>query len=338
MEQAGPVPVKKKRSGFWKDWSWIAVLALVMVAGFMAEDTRVQDIWAGWGYEAEGTAVNVEESLELTKDGARIFKATRPTVNNDVEYFNSVCPNFEKGDKYVVMGCYAEGQIHVFEVTHEQLTDGNNVTMAHELLHAVWARMGDKEKTQVKAWLDEAYNDNKEWFDEQLNSYDEEARQEEIYTRAGTTLASLPEGLEAHYAKYFGNRSQIVTYYQNYRAPFELLTKEMEDLNAKIKAVRAETEAEREAYRTGVADLNQRISQFNKCADTAGCFASEAQFNARRAQLNNERDTLEANRVSLNQKIDENNERIQKYRELKTSLGELNQAVDSRLEETQNKE
>lgn len=336
MEQAEPVP--KKRSGFLKDWVYFLVLGLVMVGCFLAEDTRVQDIWSGWGYQAEGVVAEIEESLDLTKDGARIFKATRPTANNDVEYFNSVCPNFEKGEKYVVMGCYAEGQIHVFEVTHEQLTDGNKVTMAHELLHAAWARMDDKEKTQVKAWLNEAYDGNKAWFDDQLGSYEEEARQEEIYTRAGTTLANLPENLEEHYAKYFGNRGQIVTYYQNYRAPFDLLTQEMDDLNAKIKTVRAETEAEREAYRTGVADLNQRISQFNQCADTAGCFASEAQFNTRRAQLNRERDALEANRVSLNQKIDENNERIQKYRELKTSLGELNQAVDSRLEETQNKE
>lgn len=332
------MPVKKKTS-FWKEWGWVIALGATALGVWLMGNQFVRDLWNGWGYEPEGIVAEIEESLALTKDARRIFRATRPTVNNDVTDFNQACPNFEKNSEqdFIVLGCYADGRIHVYEITHEGLKDGNKTTMGHELLHAVWARLDEKEREQVKVWLDEVYAANKEWFDEQLESYDEEARQEEIYTRAGTTVADLPAGLEEHYAGYFTNRAQVVEYYQNYRAPFELLVGEIEDLNTKIKAVRAETDAERERYRNGVADLNRRITKFNDCADTAGCFASEAQFERQRAALNAERDQLESNRQTLNAKIEANNARVEKAKALREDLGELTRAIDSRPEEVEDK-
>jgi len=112
---------------------------------------------------------------------------------------------------------------------------------------------------------------------------------------------------------------------------------EINELNAKIKEVRAETDAERESYRSGVADLNQRITKFNNCADTAGCFTSTAQFERQRAALNAERDQLERNRQALNTKIEENNARVEKAKALREDLGELTRAIDSRPEEVEDK-
>ena len=206
------------------------------------------------------------------------------------------------------------------------------MTAAHELLHAVWERMGESERRQVSGWLDQVYNERREWFEGELEVYDAEDRREEIYARAGTKLADLPDELENHYAKYFQNRAVIVQFYQDYEAPSLALQLEMEELFDQIQAVSEEVELGRETYLRDLEKLDAKIDQFNACAETAGCFVSQAEFTRQRQALLAEREHLEAVRAELNGKIAQNNQRIQDYRERQLQLGELNNAMNSNIE------
>lgn len=325
------MPVAKKKQNFWNDWGFVLAFLVIALALLSTQITFIQDLISGWGFEMSPKMAEIESDLGLTSTGRRILLATRPIVESDAEKFNEYCYH-DTAENVSVLGCYANGNIYAYEITHEQLVDENNVTVAHELLHAAWERTSESEREKIKVWLNEVYAANQAWFDEQLESYQEEARIEEIYTRAGTRLAELPPELEVHYGKYFENRAQIVEYHQNYEAPFKELTAEIETLHEQIKTARAENDAKRTAYRQGIKDLNERIRIFNNCANTAGCFTSDAQFQRQRQALDAEQTRLEAERVELNQQIDENNARIREYENLRTSLGELNQAVDSRIE------
>ncbi len=321
--------MNNKPKSFWQRYAWAGVVVLCLATYAVLQSSWLMDTLKGWGYEPAEKVVAIESDLQLTAAGRRIFAATRPTVEGSRE-FNEHCDSHDA--EISLLGCYIDGRIYIYEIELAQLAPANKVTAAHELLHAVWERMGESERRQVSGWLDQVYNERREWFEGELEVYDAEDRREEIYARAGTKLADLPDELENHYAKYFQNRAVIVQFYQDYEAPFLALQLEMEELFDQIQAVSEEVELGRETYLRDLEKLDAKIDQFNACAETAGCFASQAEFTRQRQALLAEREHLEAVRAELNGKIAQNNQRIQDYRERQLQLGELNNAMNSNIE------
>lgn len=318
-----------KPKTFWQKYCWVAVVALCVATYAVLQSPWLLDTLKGFGYEPAENVAQIEADLELTGAGRRIFAATRPTVEGSTE-FNEHCRSHDA--EVSLLGCYTDGRIYIYEITLAQLATANKVTAAHELLHAAWERMGASERRQVSDSLEQLYRERSEWFDDELEVYAEDERIEEMYTRAGTKLAELPDELEKHYAKYFQNRAQIVQYYQDYEAPFLVLQLEMEELAEQIETTAGEIERERTEYLSDVQDLDTRIDQFNACAETAGCFATEAEFTGRRNILLAERTHLENARTALNEKIAQNNQRVEDYLERQAELGKLNRAMNSNIQ------
>lgn len=317
----------KRQKGISSFW-WVGLVIATVVGWMIWQIPAVQDIWMGWGYELEGKVAETVEGLELTEGAERILKASRPLVEES-ESFNEHCNSHDADIS--LLGCYADGKIYVYEVTVAEIAAANKVTMAHELLHAIWDRLGFFEKGEVEGWLEEIYASRREWFDGELETYSDEERLEEIYARAGTKLRDLPEGLERHYAKFFRNRARVVDYYEEYEAPFLALKMEMETLAETIIRVKMEIDVEKVAYEGEVADLDMRIREFNSCLEVAGCIASVEEAWGRGTTLNQEKEALELTRDRLNEKIMENNERINNYREIQERVGRLNRAMNSNL-------
>lgn len=316
-----------------KPWTesriWWGLAVAVIVGAWLLSEPAVQDFWRGLSYRAEGKTGEVIADLELTNKGERILKASQPSLEGREE-FNQHCEN--QNTDMALLGCYTEGKIYVYEVTAEELTTANQVTMAHELLHATWGRLGKKDKEKLTELLEQVYQTKKEWFDEELLAYDEGSRIEEIYTRTGTKLLDLPEELEKHYAEIFRNRGRIVEFYEQYEAPFQKLQAELEELLGKIDAANREIENERTEYLANLEQLRTEIEDFNNCANQAGCFQTEAEFAVQRRALIAKDDALEEERLSLNQKIAENNQRIEEYQARQITLGDLNKALNSNIE------
>ncbi len=310
---------------------WLMALAVTAV-GFgiygLLQSTTVQDWWRARDYREEGVVAEIERDLELTEKGQRIYRATLPVVEAQAD-FNEHCDSHEV--EVSLLGCYTGGRIYVYEITQEQLKDSNKVTAAHELLHAVWMRMSDSEKKEVKEWLEQVRSQHAEWAEDELGLYDDEARAEELYARAGTKLSELPAELEQHYAKYFQNRAKIVEYYENYQAPFNELKAKNAQLEVEILRVKQEIDQEKLDYTNETERVRQVIAEFNDCANSEGCFGSDAEFQARRAAVEQERTALEQTRETLNKKIEENNQRIDEYTQNQAMLGELSEAMNSNI-------
>ncbi len=320
---------KRAFGKFWQKYYWLGLAMLALAIIWAVRQPAVQDFWLGLGYEADAKVQEISDALELTNSGKHILKATRPVVES-ADGFNAHC-NSHNAD-ISLLGCYVDGKIYVYEVTAERLVAANRVTMAHELLHAIWARLDEREQREVTELLEQVYAEKQAWFDEELKAYEDKDRIEEIYTRAATKLTDLPEALERHYARYFRNRRQIVAFYEEYEAPFLELKLEMEELVKMIEQVRGEIETDKEQYLARVEALDKEIGEFNVCADQVGCFTNEEDFAEARNALLAKKTALEAERGALNQKIMENNERIEKYREQQLMLGELNDAMNSNIE------
>lgn len=243
----------------------------------------------------------------------------------------------EHRDDVSLLGCYNGGKIYVYDVKLESLQSSNKVTAAHELLHAVWARLSKSERQDLERLLEEFGQENAEWVEGEVNLYGEQERLEELYVRVGTKLKDIPQSLEEHYQKYFINRLKIVDYYENYQAPFRELREKNEQIQARVVMLGAEIAQGRADYERRSEELTQRIEEFNLCAGTAGCFAMDGEFLKQRAELETERMALVELRESLNEKIDENNSLVMEYEANRESLGELSDAMNSNLEKIEDK-
>jgi len=308
-----------------------AIIILFMTLGWVVLSSwPVQDFWHSLGYEPTAAVQEIYDELELTEQGRSIFKGVRPVLEGS-EPFNAHCDSHDL--EVALLGCYAGGQIYVYEITNSELVDANKVTMAHELLHAAWLRMNDRERQRVIELMDQVAEANtEEWQKEELEAYAEKEPEvliEEKYTRIGTKVRDLPEELEQHYAKYFQNRTKIVGFYENYQAPFKKLRTETDQLESEILAERETISTDRARYETELGNLNQAIQKFNHCADTAGCFTSDASFQIQKSALTARQTSLENERVTLNDRIDQTNAKLIKYQQNLRTLGELNDAMNS---------
>lgn len=327
-EEPQKVPKKRAKS---RDLLTAVILMVLMTLGWgILNSWPVRDFWQSLGYEPSAKVAEVHDALELTDEGRRIFRSARPVLEGS-EAFNAHCDSHNL--EVALLGCYTGGQIYVYEVTNQELVDANKVTMAHELLHATWLRMNERERQKVTELMGQVDAANTaEWEQEELEAYadkDPEVLIEEKYTRIGTKIRDLPEELERHYARYFQNRAKIVGFYENYQAPFTKLKSETEKLGAEIVEERAAIATDRSAYETKLENLNQAIQKFNRCANTAGCFTSDAVFQSQKNTLNAEQTNLDAERLSLNSRIDQTNAKLVEYQQNLRTLGELNDAMNS---------
>lgn len=324
------MPAKAEKKSRWLSQGLGIVLgvAIALLIVEILQQPLIQDSWKGLWYEPSEKVTQIEEELALTGTGRRIFRATQPTLE-DKDAFNEHCESHNR--EVSLLGCYTEGKIYVYEITRENLASSNDVTMAHELLHAAWERTSSSEKERIKELLEEVQQENEAWFEAELQAYKDESKLEEIWTRAGTKLRDLPDELERIYAKYFQDRLKIVAFYESYQAPFKELQERNESLKKEILATKEQIARERDKYLIEVAELDAEIEEFNECADTTGCFTTR-EFERERERLTAEKARLEAKRDGLNERIERNNAKVVEYQENQLALGELADAMNSKVD------
>ena len=76
------------------------------------------------------------DATGMSETGRRIFFASTPELD-DADDFNTHCPV----DEQIVLGCYTAREIYLYRVTDERLQGTNEVTAAHEMLHAAYERL-----------------------------------------------------------------------------------------------------------------------------------------------------------------------------------------------------
>lgn len=291
-----------------------AAIVLVGVAGVLAYQNRttISDWFSGFSYTATPEMSSLEQSIDLTGQGTLILHATHPSLEGR-ETFNSRCDSHD--EKISILGCYVKNHIYLYDINEDELPGVRESTLAHELLHAAWERLSSSEKNNIAKNLTAVYNDEKyhDLLSEDLENYEDADRVDELHSRIGTEIKDLPEALESHYAKYFKNQDAVVDFYDGYITPFRELSKKIDELSAKIQSLDSEIEEKTKAYYAAAEQLSVDIDEFNNCANTSGCFASETAFRTKRNELVSRKASLDEEYESVNNKIKEYNKLIQEY-------------------------
>ena len=122
------------------------IFLLVVIGGGVAVFLNRQwlvDYWRGHDYVPTSEMGEIEKKLNLTERGEFLFKASRPELNNSDE-FNRNC--LSHNAEMAVLGCYTNNTVYVYDITEAELDGIRELTTAHELLHAVFLRMDEKER------------------------------------------------------------------------------------------------------------------------------------------------------------------------------------------------
>ncbi len=307
----------------------IAIVALIVVFWIvMLNKTFIFDTIAAWTYGPSKEMADIRLSLDLTTDGERIFNASHPILNSR-EDFNMACGSYQ--NETAVLGCYAGRQIHVYNVDTKELNGIKESTSAHELLHAIWARLEQTEKNRLKPLLDEVYNKS-EKLKSELENYSEKDREDELHSRVGTEIKDLGSELENHYSKYFKDQDKIVSYYDSYIKPFETLKNQIKELSKTLETLKKQIDEKTKEYQARAEKLNQEISEFNNCASTLNCFTSRGEFNARRGELTAEQSAVNTLYGELDTTIKEYNSKVGEYNDNILKNQDLENLINSNKE------
>lgn len=304
----------------------VVLTILVGMAIVAVNSVKVQDWLRALGYQPAQAVADIREDLELTDEAKRIFNASRPSLE-ERERFNNFCNSHD--EQISMLGCYGNSQIYVYNIQNEKLAGITESTMAHELLHAVWARMSEGEREELGASLWQTYQDNQDIFKNTLDIYDEENKLDELHSRVGTQIAELSGDLENHYAKYFRDQDMIVEYYDSYSATFSKASEELENIASEMKVLSDEIDAQTGEYTAKMTVWTDKVSKFNECSNTAGCFETDAEFNRQRYALISEQEDLNALYEEIDQKITEYNDLVDEHNSNVLRAQDLQNSINS---------
>jgi len=306
--------------------------AIVAVAGGLAAaywfGPQLLDEFRAQQYTPSSHISAIEQRVTLTSAGRRIFYATSPEVQ-DSGQFNGSCHSVERTT--AILGCYYRDRIYLYNVQNSELDGALDVTAAHELLHAAYARLSTFEQHKVDGLVRAAYQKVKdEPTLKRLMEYYKQAEPgaeiNELHSILGTTIANLDSELERYYARYFTNRASIVTLNQRYTQVFSELDQQATSLKAKISAEESSLKTETDAYQNELNQLNSDIQSFNQRA-ASGDFSSQ-EFYAARNVLSGRVAALNRRQNQLNARISAYNTMIVEYNKLAVRAQQLNQSMN----------
>ncbi len=321
------VPIKKPNKKTKKITSIICVFIIIACALYLlSQQGFMQDRLKAWSFKPTAEISALEEKLNLTDDGKIIFAASEPTLEQQ-EDFNNHCESHEK--EISILGCYTNRKIYLYDIKTDELPGVVESTTAHELLHAIWARLSSSEQNTLQSKLQQVYLDNYDILSKDLNLYDSGDQNEELYVRAATQIANLPDDLEKHYAKYFKDQDAIVVYYDSYITPFRKLEEEMKELEQELAELGQVIDQNTAKYEADADSLSAEVEEFNNCANTVNCFSSQYTFNTRRNELLAKQSALDELYENINSDIETYNEKVEKYNNSLFRTEELQNIINS---------
>jgi len=308
----------------------LSIIILGMAAFLVLNQQYVKDQISVWSYQPTSAVKSIESRIDLSGKGQFYFYATQPEVDGS-DKFNADCPRQEVGNP--ILGCYASGRIYVYDVTNTQLDGLEEVTAAHEMLHAVWERASSAEQTRIGTLLRAEYQtlgSNTDLTD-RMNYYQRTEPgqfENELHSILGTEVGNLSPALEAYYKQFFTDRQKVVDLHSKYSEVFKSLTAQSDALYSELTTLGASIEARSVQYNSDIKQLSADISTFNSRANS-GDFTSISQFNNERATLVARSNTIDAARVAISNDIDTYNAKYADYQKVSSQIEALNKSIDS---------
>lgn len=307
------------------------ILLVVLIFGAIKHQD-VLDWWKLKDYNPPSSVSALADATTMTAQSRRLFYVSHPKIESATA-FNKNCQ--VKQEKTIVLGCYIGGrkqQIYIFKVTEPRLNGVQEVTAAHEMLHAAYDRMSQSEKGDIDALIKTQMNQlsDDSHLQDLIQVYNKQEPGElynEMHSILGTEYGQLSSELEQYYSKYFTNRNTIVGYANGYKKVFKQMKNQLSqdeqllrDLKNQIDSLTKEIDSKRQ-------NLNNESSQLDSLR------SSDAEAYNRQVPVYNSL-VNEYNQTVSRYKnlIAQYNDIVQSHNQIAADYNELNSKLNSKYE------
>lgn len=213
--------------------------------------------------ELHPAVATLADRIGFTPPARRTLSVTEPALVTDATTLHDACRSASTPPpEGRVLGCFTSragvNRIHIWDVSHPELAGTNEVTLAHELLHAAWHALDATRRAALEPVLREVFEQGEPAARlELLTGYrdrDPEVFVDELHSYIGTEVASLPAALEEHYATLFSDRRAVVGLSESSTATLRQRSADLAALDASLAAQSAQIDAD-------TAALEQRRTQ-----------------------------------------------------------------------------
>lgn len=305
----------------------LSLVFLLVALGALWQRQAIYDWIRLRDFTPSPAVVALADSTTMTKYGRHVFYVYHPTLE-DRESFNRHCTNSERS---IVLGCYVEHQgIYVFDVTDERLSGIEEVTAAHEMLHAAYDRLSSREKKRVDALVAGAFSDvkDKRVLDtvERYRERDATVVPNELHSILGTEVRDLPDELEQYYKRYFTNRAAVVTFSEQYQQAFTERQAKIDGYDMRLKTLQSQIDA----LQTSLKNQEDGLQSERARLDSLRASNRIDEYNAAVPGFNERIRRYNADVASARKLIDEYNTIVAERNAIAVEENELIKAIDSR--------
>lgn len=274
-----------------------ALLALLLVFG---QRQAIFDWFKLHGYQPPAAVAAIARDDTMTSNARHIFYVNHPQLQSKQAFAQS-CPNGDQ--ETAVLGCYIPDQqgIYVLAVDDSRLAGIEQVTAAHELLHAAYDRLSVRERQQVDGWLQDYYQHglHDAAVRKQLESYKKTEPNDlvnEMHSIFGSEVGGLPKNLEQYYARYFTDRSKITGYYNDYQAEFTSRQLQIAQDDARLSRLKQQIsslQSSLQSQQAGLARQQAQLENYRRAGNAAAYNARVPAYNAAISAYNKQVDQLQ---------------------------------------------
>ena len=289
---------------------------------------NVLDWWRLRGYEPSPAIARLSSDASFSDEGRKLFYVHDPELL-DKQDFQGKCSSDEET---IVLGCYiTHSKIYVFDVEDDRLEGVEEVTAAHEMLHAAFDRLSDDERERIEGLLLAVFREtDSQRLKDNIESYrtrDPSVVPNELHSILATEVRDLPQELEDHYSKYFLNRLDVVDKAESYEEAFTEIQDQISDYDKQLAELKLEIDQSQANIDQLAAALNTELNQLNALK------SKPAQYNAAIPSYNQQVRNYNLEIRSLKLLIDRYNDIVEKRNELAVEEQELFESIDTRAEE-----
>lgn len=318
------IPKKSRYGLLWIPLSLFVLVCLLYIGWF--NRYPIYDWIKLRNYNPPVAVMELAEQTTMTKYGKDLFYVNDPVIS-DKSNFQKLCHVTEQT---IVLGCYTGNRIYIYKVDDPALNGIEQVTAAHEMLHAAYDRLSPKERRHVDEMVKAAYNRiNDPTLKETYASYHKSEpghEWNEMFAVLGTEYSNLGTELEDYYTKYFTDRAKVVNYAQKYQKVFNDLKNQVQEYDAQLALMKPEIDqrtADVEALKVQIESKKAEMDRLLSSNQKAAYNAQVDSYNAMTYQYNSQL-------VTLRNLINQYNSVVEQRNKISLQQQALMNSIDSR--------